>query len=87
VVYFTALFPYAVLLILLVRGLTLPGASNGIHYLFVPDLSKLLHVDVWVAAVSQVFYGLGLSTGSITVYGSFTNRRNGLLACDGSACG
>lgn len=32
VVWFTALFPYAVLMILLVRGITLPGSAKGIEY-------------------------------------------------------
>ena len=35
VVYFTAVFPYAVLVVLLVRGLTLKGASMGLRFLFV----------------------------------------------------
>ena len=37
VVYFTATFPYLILLILLVMSVTLPGAGTGIHYLFVPN--------------------------------------------------
>ena len=38
-IYFTALFPYLVLTIFLIRGLTLPGAMEGLTYLFTPDVS------------------------------------------------
>ena len=41
VVYFTATFPYVILIALLVRGVTLPGAVDGLYYLFVPDWNKL----------------------------------------------
>ena len=42
VVYFTATFPYVILISLLIRGVTLDGAMIGIRYFFIPEWSKLL---------------------------------------------
>eukprot|EP00106_Octopus_bimaculoides_P002007 XP_014769449.1 PREDICTED: sodium- and chloride-dependent betaine transporter-like [Octopus bimaculoides] len=47
VVYFTALFPYFLLFILLIRGLTLPGAIDGIKYYIYPDISRLQDSQVY----------------------------------------
>lgn len=46
VVYFTALFPYVVLILLLLHGVTLPGALDGIVYYLKPDWSKLVVAQV-----------------------------------------
>ena len=46
VVYFTATFPYVILIALLVRGVTLPGVSVGLEYIFIPDWSKHLEFQV-----------------------------------------
>lgn len=59
VVYFTATFPYVVLITLLIRGLTLPGASNGIFYFLVPDWSKV--IDIQVCAPPRLCSGGGVS--------------------------
>ncbi|XP_024940395.1 sodium-dependent dopamine transporter isoform X3 [Cephus cinctus] len=45
VVWFTALFPYAVLLILLVRGVTLPGSDEGIRYYLSPNFSAITKAE------------------------------------------
>ena len=46
VAYFTAIFPYVVLFTLLVRGVTLDGASTGILYFIKPQWEKLFLPEV-----------------------------------------
>ena len=41
VVYVTAIFPYIVLLVLLIRGLTLPNSTQGIIYFLKPQWYRL----------------------------------------------
>lgn len=53
-VWFTALFPYVVLLILGIRGWLLPGADVGIKFYTVPNWSKLADINVWIDAASMV---------------------------------
>ena len=48
IVYFTATFPYVVLTILLIHGITLPGAIDGIIFYLKPDFKKLLNAEVCV---------------------------------------
>lgn len=46
VVYLTATFPYVMLLVLLIRGITLPGAVRGIVYYLKPDIGRLADPEV-----------------------------------------
>jgi solute carrier family 6 amino acid transporter-like protein 5/7/9/14 len=76
VVYFTATFPYVILLALLVRGVTLPGATDGLWFLIKPDWYKLLDWGVWQDAASQLFFSLGVSWGGLMMFGSYNKFHN-----------
>ncbi|KAG5281081.1 hypothetical protein AALO_G00067230 [Alosa alosa] len=77
VVWVTATLPYVVLLILLVRGATLPGAWRGVKFYLQPKWEKLLETSVWVDAATQIFFSLGPGFGvllALSSYNSFTNN-------------
>ncbi|XP_069694925.1 sodium-dependent serotonin transporter [Periplaneta americana] len=75
-VWVTALAPYVVLFILLVRGVTLPGASNGIYYYLTPQWQKLLTSKVWIDAASQIFFSLGPGFGTLLALSSYNKFNN-----------
>ncbi|XP_074552684.1 sodium- and chloride-dependent taurine transporter-like [Halichoeres trimaculatus] len=76
VVYFTAVFPYVMLAILLVRGLTLPGAWQGVVYYLYPDPSRLTDLEVWMEAAAQVLFSYGVASGTIITLGSYNKVKN-----------
>ncbi|XP_071383100.1 sodium- and chloride-dependent GABA transporter 2-like [Centroberyx affinis] len=75
-VYFTATFPYVMLVVLLVRGVTLPGASHGIHYYMYPNASRLADPQVWIDAGTQIFYSYAICLGYLTTLGSYNKYNN-----------
>lgn len=60
IIWFSACFPYLILLILFIRGITLEGAFHGLNYLFTPDWNKLTESRVWVSAATQVLFSYGI---------------------------
>ncbi|KAK0156254.1 Sodium- and chloride-dependent GABA transporter 2 [Merluccius polli] len=76
VVYVTATFPYIMLLILLIRGLTLPGALNGVVFYLLPEPSRLMDPQVWMEAGAQIFFSYSIGVGSLVVLGSYNPYHN-----------
>ncbi|XP_019488782.1 PREDICTED: sodium- and chloride-dependent neutral and basic amino acid transporter B(0+) [Hipposideros armiger] len=78
VVYFTAIFPYIVLFILLIRGATLEGASKGISYYIgaQSNFTKLQEAEVWKDAATQIFYSLSVAWGGLVALSSYNKFNN-----------
>ncbi|KAM9348932.1 sodium-dependent dopamine transporter [Symphorus nematophorus] len=79
VVYFTALFPYVILIALLINNVQLPGALDGINFFIVPVWEKLLEVEVWVNAAAQIFNSIGIGFGSLLAMSSYNSFNNNIL--------
>ncbi|XP_030856401.1 sodium-dependent serotonin transporter-like [Strongylocentrotus purpuratus] len=76
VVWVTATLPYFCLIVLLIRGVTLEGASSGIIYYLKPKWHLLRNAGVWVDAAVQVFFSLGPGFGVILAFSSYNKLHN-----------
>uniref|UniRef100_A0A5F7ZZ51 Transporter n=1 Tax=Macaca mulatta TaxID=9544 RepID=A0A5F7ZZ51_MACMU len=75
-VYITSTLPYVVLTIFLIRGLTLKGATNGIVFLFTPNVTELANPVTWLDAGAQVFYSFSLAFGGLISFSSYNSVHN-----------
>ena len=74
VVLWTVPLPVLLLLIMLVRGITLPGAADGIRYYLTPNWAVLSDPAVWMGAYGQIFFSLSLGFGILIAYASYMPR-------------
>ena len=66
---------WAMMVVLIVRGLTLDGGVDGVYYLFNPDFSAMKEPEVWRGAFKQIFFSLTLGFGILTAYASYLPRK------------
>ncbi|CAF1181269.1 unnamed protein product [Adineta steineri] len=86
VVYFTSIFPYVILLILGIRGWTLPGCGRGIYFYMKPDLSRLADGRVWNDAANQIFFVLSVSYGGLITLSSYNKFNQKILGNTITVC-
>lgn len=72
-------FLFVILVLLVIRSVTLPGASEGIEFYLRPDFSKI-SFRVVLAALGQAFFSLSLGMGAMITYGSYLSKKEDLVS-------
>ncbi|WP_300671923.1 sodium-dependent transporter [Desulfoluna sp.] len=72
---------FIILIALVIKSVTLPGASAGLSFYLMPDLDRLMEIGVWetvYAAMGQAFFTLSLGIGSMAIFGSYIGKERSL---------
>ncbi len=70
---------FLLLIGLAIRSLTLPGASEGIHFYLAPDFSKINSMVI-LGAIGQALFSLSLGMGTMLTYGSYLSKKENLFS-------
>lgn len=66
------------ILVLAIRSIMLPGASEGLKFYLIPDFSKI-NGSVLVNAMNQAFFTLSVGMGSMAIFGSYIDKERSLM--------
>lgn len=66
-------------LVMVIRGVTLPGAAVGINYLLEPDFSRIFDAKVWTAAYGQIFFTLSIGFAIMIAYSSYLPKKSDIV--------
>jgi NSS family neurotransmitter:Na+ symporter len=69
---------FVLLIVVIIRSVTLPGAGKGIEYYLVPDFSKI-NGHIVLAALTQAFFSLGVGWGMMITYGSYLPKTQNIV--------
>jgi len=71
-----------IMVVLAVRGMTLPGGTEGLKFYLLPDVQRMQDVGIFetvTAAMNQAFFTLSLGIGSMAIFGSYIDKSRSLL--------
>lgn len=67
---------FIMVIALIGRMVFLPGALDGVNYMFEPDFSKIWDVKVWAAAYGQIFFTLSIGFAIMLAYSSYLPEKS-----------
>ncbi len=67
---------FLMVIFLIGRMIFLPGALDGVNYMFEPDFSKIWDVKVWAAAYGQIFFTLSIGFAIMLAYSSYLPEKS-----------
>lgn len=79
VVKYTVFLPVLLLLIMAIKGCTMPGAGEGLARFFIPQVSAFADPSLWIDAIGQVFYSLSICMAIMFAYGSYLDESSNLV--------
>lgn len=69
---------FLLVIVVAIRSVTLPNASEGLAFLFKPDFSKVTATTLF-EALGQAFFSLSLGCGTILTYGSYVKKDENIV--------
>jgi len=70
---------FVLMLVVIIRGVTLPGAGAGLEYYLKPDFSKI-DGTVVLKALGQAFFSLSVGWGLMITYGSYMSKKQNIIS-------
>ncbi len=73
---------FIIMLVLCVRSVTLPGASEGLRFYLLPDFSRMAQAGIGnavFAAMGQSFFTLSIGIGAMAIFGSYIGKERRLM--------
>src|SRR5690606_12293932 len=73
---------FALLVSLVIYGLTLPNAMDGVRFYLLPDFSLINGASIY-SALGQAFFSLSLGMGALITYGSYVGKDDNIISSAG----
>lgn len=77
----TMLCLLAIMVVLAIRSVTLPGSAEGLRFYLIPDFGKVIESgigNVVFGAMSQAFFTLSIGMGGMAIFGSYLDKSRSL---------
>lgn len=65
--------------VLVIRGLTLPGAIQGLNFYLTPDFGALTNASIWISAFGQIYFTLSVAMGIMITYGAYQPKKQDVI--------